>query len=196
MNDTCNICGKPLATEDDYRRIQEGEGDHLCWSEYGSPCDVDVYEALAQCRSELATLRAMLTPITRIEATPKHVEITLEMHAEIAHRFGNMMVAILRDAPNYQEMTMTAENGGEEYVVTVRRSDGKTPHQLREEAERKLVTATALLAECRELIAELVAVSKCHCFDGSEPRQRHAANSICHLHEPAKKLLAKLEDVK
>jgi hypothetical protein len=27
----CNVCWRPVATEEDYDRYEEGEGEHLCW---------------------------------------------------------------------------------------------------------------------------------------------------------------------
>ena len=43
MSDLCGRCTRPLASEEDWERYGEGEGDHLCW--YGDPtgslCEVD-----------------------------------------------------------------------------------------------------------------------------------------------------------
>jgi len=49
-------------------------------------------------------------------------------------------------APNYVEMTFSSSDG-EDFIVTTRRHTGKTPHQLRQEAEDKLLIA------CRSLVA-------------------------------------------
>lgn len=49
-------------------------------------------------------------------------------------------------APNYVEMSFSSSDG-EDFIVTTRRHTGKTPHQLRQEAEDKLNIA------CRSLVA-------------------------------------------
>jgi hypothetical protein len=49
-------------------------------------------------------------------------------------------------APNYVEMSFSSSDG-EDFIVTTRRHTGKTPHQLRQEAEDKLHIA------CRSLVA-------------------------------------------
>jgi len=35
----CHNCGKPKATPKDFEEIKEGEGEHLCWSDYRQLCD-------------------------------------------------------------------------------------------------------------------------------------------------------------
>lgn len=49
-------------------------------------------------------------------------------------------------APNYLEMTFNADDG-RQFVVNVRRLEGKTPHQIRNEEELKVARLTAQLNE-------------------------------------------------
>ena len=39
IDDTCSICERPLATDDDLERFKGRAGDHLCFREYGGDCD-------------------------------------------------------------------------------------------------------------------------------------------------------------
>jgi hypothetical protein len=50
-----------------------------------------------------------------------------------------------KGGPNYCEMTFTGN--GREYVLTMQRADGKTPHQLRLDAEDRATRAEAVLKE-------------------------------------------------
>lgn len=59
-------------------------------------------------------------------------------------------------AVNYIEMTLTAEDGLQ-LLVTLQKRDGKTPHQLRAEAEAKMIDAVAAEREACAKTCEEVA---------------------------------------
>ncbi len=46
---------------------------------------------------------------------------------------------VLGDAPNYVEISLIHSETSERYLVTVQKAYGKTPHELRVEAEQKLL---------------------------------------------------------
>lgn len=37
---TCLVCGRPIATAEQWETLPEGEGSHLCWS--GADCGADI----------------------------------------------------------------------------------------------------------------------------------------------------------
>ncbi len=55
------------------------------------------------------------------------------------------------DAPNYLEFALYDQRTGDSHVVVLCRSPEQTPHQLREDAERRLTEAQHLLDEVRAL---------------------------------------------
>jgi hypothetical protein len=62
---------------------------------------------------------------------------------------------LLRDAeaPNYVEVLLAqGEETDPSLIMTLRRLDGKTPHQLRQEAEDEIERLRGLLRECRAFI--------------------------------------------
>lgn len=63
------------------------------------------------------------------------------------------------DAPNYVEYTFVDKRDSREYVVTVGRRDGQTPHQLRRQAEAERDIARAALARLTTMAAENDTVS-------------------------------------
>jgi hypothetical protein len=58
----CKYCQREMATESDYETIPEGEGEHLCWRDYGERC-IDADTALDNARAEIATLKRLLWPM-------------------------------------------------------------------------------------------------------------------------------------
>lgn len=63
-------------------------------------------------------------------------------------------------APNYVEMKMMDPETREVFVLTVQRANGKTPHELRVEAEAKIAAAEALgAAKERQRVWELARLS-------------------------------------
>lgn len=43
----CENCDLPLATDEDFQKIPPGEGEHLCWSRYGTKCEPEDWRARA-----------------------------------------------------------------------------------------------------------------------------------------------------
>lgn len=62
MSEKCIWCDKPLATDHDYNTIAEGEGTHLCWSEWEGGCfkEDDAYNIIKNLRKENEQLRKEL----------------------------------------------------------------------------------------------------------------------------------------
>jgi len=60
----CKYCQKDVATQADYDTIPEGEGDHLCWSDFGERC-IDAEEAMDNARAEIDTLKRQLEVLAK-----------------------------------------------------------------------------------------------------------------------------------
>ncbi len=45
--DRCENCDQPKATPEDYEKFKGGEGEHLCWAEYGTRCEAEDWRARA-----------------------------------------------------------------------------------------------------------------------------------------------------
>lgn len=58
----CRYCERELATKADYDAIPEGEGAHLCWSDFAQPC-IDAEDALDIARARIAELEAIIANI-------------------------------------------------------------------------------------------------------------------------------------
>jgi len=55
----CQNCDRQLATQADHDAIAEGDGEHLCWARYGSPCESVDWRALAlEARAERDAIAA------------------------------------------------------------------------------------------------------------------------------------------
>lgn len=55
----CRYCEKEIATQGDYDAMQGGEGEHLCWSDFGQPC-MDAEDALDIARKRILELEAII----------------------------------------------------------------------------------------------------------------------------------------
>jgi hypothetical protein len=60
----CKYCEKDVATQADYDVIPEGEGDHLCWSDFGERC-IEADAALDNARAEIDTLKRQVEVLVR-----------------------------------------------------------------------------------------------------------------------------------
>lgn len=77
--------------------------------------------------------------------TVEDTEYTILLIAEIARHWFELTGGI-----NYVETKLIAQQAGEpEFVFTMQRIDGKTPHELREDVERRLKECEAELAALR-----------------------------------------------
>jgi hypothetical protein len=47
MSVRCENCDQPKATPEDYEKFKGGEGEHLCWAEYGTKCEAEDWRARA-----------------------------------------------------------------------------------------------------------------------------------------------------
>lgn len=59
--ESCKWCARPIATDADYESIAEGEGRHLCWSEFGNDPDC---EGVDGAEDIITNLRAQLAAVT------------------------------------------------------------------------------------------------------------------------------------
>lgn len=55
----CRYCEKERASQADYDAIPEGAGEHLCWSDFATPC-MDAEDALDIARARIAELEAVI----------------------------------------------------------------------------------------------------------------------------------------
>ena len=65
------------------------------------------------------------------------------------------LAAHVGDAPNYAEVTIQPR-GGDAFVVNVRRKEGKTPHELKREAELRAEAAERRAQAAEQRVAELL----------------------------------------
>ena len=90
--------------------------------------------------------------------------LTILPHREMTTRMASALAGLLDEceAPNYVQMILSrAGEPGEprkRYVVTVQRPEGKTPHQLREDAEKERDALRAEVDRLRTEHARLIAV--------------------------------------
>ena len=89
-----------------------------------------------------------------LEADTRRMEVRIKTIPGLKEHMALCMAEILGDAPNYTEMKfdLVAPKGDEGFewvTVTIRRDRGKTPHQLRLEAEEKLVKAQNEITELK-----------------------------------------------
>lgn len=64
-------------------------------------------------------------------------EIKISAAHEVMKNLVAMFAELNKDAKNYTESLIEFKKDGREFIVTVRNKDGKTPHELRIEAERQ-----------------------------------------------------------
>lgn len=72
----------------------------------------------------------------------KNGAINLKIKTEVAILLAQWAKDVVQDAPNYVEIVLVDPDNEEKYLVTVQKLSGKTPHQLRMEAENKLAELT------------------------------------------------------
>lgn len=111
------------------------------------------------------------------EAVDGGVELTLGTPAGTLLEFAALMAEYIGDAPNYREngFTMEPRLAGEarpQFVFTVQRYTGKSPAQLRNEAEDR---AAALTSSIHALTGELRVLVEAYASAVDEHRSAHAA---------------------
>lgn len=76
-----------------------------------------------------------------------HFEATVTPHPQVVRVLYAGLAQVLGDAPNYAE-TKIQTHDGKAFIVTIQRQHGKTPHELRKEAEAR-AEGFRMLAEHR-----------------------------------------------
>ena len=69
--------------------------------------------------------------------------LNASVETEIGPVIASLVITMLGDADNYVEMRVRDPQTLKEYVVTALRGEGKTPHELRREAEARVAALTA-----------------------------------------------------
>lgn len=89
--------------------------------------------------------------LERLEAEPGAMEVRIKTVPGLKEHMALCMAELLGDAPNYVEckfdMVAPKKEGYEWITVTVKRDKGKTPHQLRAEAEARIADLTRQVEE-------------------------------------------------
>jgi len=92
--------------------------------------------------AETAAELARIQDPTLADLRFKDGTLDVSLTGPIIHRLAAIWCTTLIEAPNYNEikaeMASGVLGGHQEFTVTVQRRDGKTPHELRREAEEKL----------------------------------------------------------
>lgn len=140
----------------------KGDGDDEdCWTQPARRAQLYV----ASLRAEVERLEKRVTNL--LSGTVESFEdgtLTILPHREMTTRIASALAGILDEceAPNYVQMILSrAGEPGEprkRYVVTVQRPEGKTPHQLREDAEKERDAIRQEVDRLRTEHARLVAV--------------------------------------
>lgn len=88
------------------------------------------------------------------------IDLRVKMAAKLAAGLVQAAKGVLEahpDARNYLEQSVIDRETGDRYVITFCRPGGRTPHQLREDAERQLATANNHIASLKNRLAIAVA---------------------------------------
>ena len=137
------------------------DDDEDCWTQPARRAQLYV----ASLRAEVERLEKRVTNL--LSGTVESFEdgtLTILPHREMTTRMASALAGILDEceAPNYVQMILSrAGEPGEprkRYVVTVQRPEGKTPHQLREDAEKERDALRAEVDRLRTEHARLIAV--------------------------------------
>lgn len=74
--------------------------------------------------------------IVELYATQSRMDATVK--TKVAQMICAWAKDVIGDAPNYVEISFQHAETSQRYILTVQKADGKTPHQLRMEAEKEL----------------------------------------------------------
>lgn len=105
---------------------------------------------LAVCDEEAVNrMAAQFVEETRIRSMDfrNGMAMDLEPSQVLVANWAGAARGMLGDAPNYVEMDISLAGTGEAYTFRLERRNGKTPHQLRKEAEARAEAAEARVAE-------------------------------------------------
>lgn len=81
-----------------------------------------------------------MVALEEIHAKPGSMEITIKQNPSLAQWVAQCFASIVASSPNYTEMKFDLVAKGEKWewlTVLIQKGNGKTPHQLRQEAERE-----------------------------------------------------------
>ncbi len=111
--------------------------------------------AIVELCDDLLAARAVMEPrLLRFDEEGMHIATRMAGH--LADSFYELLQT--RRAQNYVVMTFSASKDRPEVEVTLRRIEGKMPHELRKEAEAERDVALAALTEAREVLDAAQAV--------------------------------------
>lgn len=98
---------------------------------------------------EIAT-HECVAKIMELHATDGAMEFHIEQNPALAHYVVSCFSKIVGNAPNFVEIPAYIGDTKREFVITIRRREGKTPTELKDDLERKLYNARcAVLINCR-----------------------------------------------
>lgn len=77
-------------------------------------------------------------------------EMSVTMAREVMEAMAEPMAAMLdeKNAPNYVECDVIRPATGKRYTMRIQRYEGKTPHQLRQLAEKQLADVVSAVSNC------------------------------------------------
>lgn len=102
-------------------------------------------------RQEICVTKG-LTKLKKLAADENGIEMEIENNPDLAKWIATCFASLVANAPNYTEMqfkTVTKYHGKWDWLtVTIQKLNGKTPHQLRQEAEAERDKLLKRLGEC------------------------------------------------
>lgn len=119
-------------------------------------------DELASLRRKVKKLRKRVAELEPYEPRTKGLSVaedgTPVVDVHFPESWAQMMLASFRwyldehDAPNYVQMPMTDMTTEETYECTIGRPGGKSPHEMRVQAEARVARLEAELARTREQV--------------------------------------------
>lgn len=108
-------------------------------------------EATAEAEAEAAQ-----TKIHSFGVKEGAAEVKLSPSQRVLSGIAEAFRDQLKDAKNYVEMQMQDQETGEVFLLTIQRKNGKTPHQLRTEAEASVANRDRQIDKLEDTYDELV----------------------------------------
>jgi hypothetical protein len=148
----CETCDRPVADDDQWRDVPDGERYDLCWG--GSQCESNRVDWRARAMRAEETVTELTEPrILEMHLAAGKFDARIEGRgvAQImAHAYWNLLTESKAD--NYVELRFG--RGDKELAVTIQKVSGKSPATLRDEAIRDLAAARREAEELRAKLAE------------------------------------------
>lgn len=76
-----------------------------------------------------------IVKLTELHQTENGLELHLEQHPMLAQYVAKCFASLVAEFPNYTELQFTVPRSHQWITVTVKKGSGKTPHELRRQAE-------------------------------------------------------------